>query len=194
MTVQPSMQHLPARLVAAYLEGVVSERERSEVEEHMTACPECRHELVEVGRLMAKRRRTRLYIPAAAVAVAAAFALALGVSVIGEAQQERPMAVRAPEPSEVGTITAIAPAAESILSAGDDIRFVWSAKANGGTYRLTVLDESGGPAWSTETGDTVAVLPAEAGLEKDRAYFWFVDALASDGRTATSRARSFSLR
>jgi len=72
--------------------------------------------------------------------------------------------------------------------AGDPagIRFTWSAGPEGSTFRFTLLDERGERVWSSETGDTTIVLPAEIEVTPGRSYYWYVDALAPDGRTLTA--------
>jgi hypothetical protein len=189
-------QHLLARLVAAYLERRLDAEERAAVEAHLATCEDCRREVLEVSRLILKRRRARQVLPVAGIAAAAVLALVAGVSLIGGPPETAASgAVRAPTlPPPARALTAVEPPQDTTLSVGEGIRFLWRAADPGSTYRLTVLDEAGGPVWSTRTSDTVAFLPAEAGPEEIGGYFWFVDALASDGSTLTSGTRRFSLR
>jgi len=57
-----------------------------------------------------------------------------------------------------------------------------------------LLGESGERLWSTETGDTIALLPDDVHLAAAASYFWYVDALTGDGTARTSGARRFSVR
>ena len=186
-------QHLRSRLVAAYVARRLDAEERAAAESHLAVCAECRREVIEVSGLLQRRRRTAQLLPVAGIAAAAVLTLLAGVSLIGGPETGSTGAVRAPVAPE-HALTAVMPAPNASLSTGDEILFVWSAADVGSTYRLTVLDETGGPVWSVETGDTVAVLPAHAGPGGPGTYFWFVDALASDGSTLTSGAQRFSLR
>jgi len=187
-------QHLRSRLVAAYIARRLDTEERAAAEAHLAVCEECRREVVEVSGLLLKRRRTAQLLPTAGIAAAAVLAMLAGVSLIGgPTTSGSTQAVRAPLPPAHALIP-VRPAPNDSLSAGEEILFVWSAAEVGSTYRLTVLDETGDPVWSAETSDTVAVLPARAGPDAPGTYFWFVDALASDGSTLTSGARRFSLR
>ena len=189
-------QHLQARFVAAYVESRLDADERAVAEEHLATCATCRREVVEVSRLLLKRRRASQLLPAVGIAAAAMLALVAGISLIGGPTGSDSMRdpVRAPSLTRSHALMVLEPAPDASLSIGADVRFVWNAAELGSTYRLVVLDESGGPVWATETSDTVAVLPASAGPERTGAYFWFVNALASDGSTLTSGARRFSLR
>jgi len=187
-------QHLQARLVAAYVERRLDDDERAVVEAHLATCAVCRREVVEVSRLLLKRRRASQFLPAAGIAAAALLALVAGVSLIGGPTKTGSEPTIRAHSSSVPALTAVEPAPDVSLSVGDEIRFVWSAADAGSTYRLTVVDESGEPVWSAETSDTVALLMAQAAPVRAGTYFWFVDALASDGSTLTSGARRFSLR
>jgi len=181
--------------VAAYVERRLDDEERAVAEAHLATCADCRREVVEVSRLLLKRRRASQLLPAAGIAAAAVIAFVAGVSLIGgPAKPDSVRPIRAPAESPAPVLTAVEPAPDVSLSVGNDIRFVWKASEAGSTYKLTVVDESGEPVWSAETSDTVTLLPAEDGPDRPGKYFWFVDALASDGSTLTSGARRFSLR
>lgn len=194
MVAELPKQHLQARLVAAYVESRLDDEERAAAEAHLATCADCRREVVEITRLLLKRRRASQHLPIAGIAAAAMLALVVGVSLIGGPREgESVRAIRAPSPPTTSALAVLEPAQDVALPVGHEIRFVWASKA-GSTYRLTVLDESGEPVWSAETSDTVALLPAQAGPESAGTYFWFVDAMASDGSTLTSGARRFSLR
>lgn len=188
-------KHLPAKLVAAYLEDHLDPEERDRVEGHLAACLECRREVVNVGRLLVKHRRVRIVAPAAGIAAAAMLALVIGVSLVQRPASDDFLApVRTPALPVNIPLQTVEPVSGSSLSAGEDIRFVWNQATAGATYRLTVIDDAGGPIWSTETGDTVVILPARLGLQPGSTYFWFVDALSHDGSAQTSGARHFTLR
>jgi len=187
-------QHLQSRLVAAYVARSLDSEDREAAEAHLAVCETCRREVVEVSGLLVKRRRTTQLLPAAGVAAAAVLAILAGASLIGGPTNiDSSGAVRGPLAPE-HALTPVKPAPDDSLPVGVEILFVWSAADIGSTYRLTVVDETGDPVWSAETSDTVVVLPGRAGPDGPGTYFWFVDALASDGSTLTSGARRFSLR
>lgn len=188
-------EHLPATTVAAYLQGKLDGTGRSTAEAHLASCAACRHEAVAVAQLMAARRRERIMGPALGVVAAAVLALAVGLP------KHRPNVqaavgdpVRAPAPAPAAAISTITPAPDTVLPAGGAVRFAWHAAPGGSRYRVMLLGETGELLWSTETGDTVAPLPHDVRLAPAGSYFWYVDALSTDGATRTSGARRFSLR
>jgi len=65
---------------------------------------------------------------------------------------------------------------------------------SGSRYLIRVTDERGAAVWSTETGDTSVILPAEIALLSGRQYYWYVDALGADGRSLTTGTHRFQLR
>lgn len=193
MAEQPT-QHLRSRLVAAYVAARLDAEERAAAEAHLALCEQCRREVVEVSRLLVKRRRAGQLLPAAGIAAAAMIAMVIGISLLGEpTTSDSTRAVRAPSQS-IRALTPVEPAPDVSLAVGDDILFVWRATEDGSTYRLTLTDETGDPVWSAETSDTMAFLPARAGPDRPGTYFWFIDALGSDGSTLTSGTRRFLLR
>lgn len=71
------------------------------------------------------------------------------------------------------------------------LRFVWRSAGPAATYRLTLTDPSGAPVWTSSAPDTAVVLAETVKLEGGRAYFWYVDALLPDGRSATTGVQQF---
>ena len=66
--------------------------------------------------------------------------------------------------------------------------FLWREVAPGAFYSLTVTDAHGDLIWSGSTSDTLLRLPADLEVEPSDRYFWFVEALLTDGTTATTDA------
>lgn len=197
MTPVDIARHLTAGTVASYLEDRLDAEVRSEVEVHLATCVDCRQEVVEVGRLLEKRRRTRLVVPAAGVAAAAIVALAVGLTIIGDrGQPDAGDAIRAPAGSGSPTvgISVVQPAPDQVLASDEAVRFIWNSSAPGSVFRVTLLDETGASLWSAESSDTVLALPSDVHLAPGARYFWFVDALGADGSAVTSGARRFSVR
>ena len=187
--------HLPAATVAAYLQGELDTGSRAEAETHLASCTACRHEVVAVGGLLATRRRRRMIAPALGLAAAAVLALAVGLPTLRRHDESgATVTVRAPVTPAAHALATITPAADTILPASHDLQFAWHAVPGGSTYRVMLLGESGERLWSTETGDTVALLPDDVRLAAAASYFWYVDALTGDGTARTSGARRFSVR
>jgi hypothetical protein len=190
--------HPESEEVAAYLDRTLALADRARVEAHLAECAECRQELVEVSRLLesapqgeAGRRRAPALAAAAAAAAAVAAVLLLRPAEIpvprGEVlRSDPPAAVEG-----VPTIPARAPA-EGAAVPGGGLAFAWGGAGDDALYRLTVSDEAGTAHWTGTTADTLLALPAGTTLEPGRAYFWRVDALLPDGRSATTRARRFT--
>jgi hypothetical protein len=122
--------------------------------------------------------------------VAAAAALAIWVGGTGRTPQTPPDDVRGPGAPSVLQIDAVRPADGSTLG---DLGFVWRAIANAVTYRVTITDTAGDEIWTQTTSDTILPRPAEAKLAPGHLYFWYVDALRSDGVSATSGVRRFRM-
>lgn len=192
----PASPHLDPDVIAGYVDGRLGSAERTGAEAHLAACHACRHELLAVRELVASYRpatpRLRAVIPLAA---AAALFLAVGLPMFaGRGERLLPgTPIRRPG-AEAAVVRAMSPSAGSSLAAGAPVAFVWGAAEPGSTYRLTLVDEAGVMVWSTETGDTTALLPGHIALTSGQTYFWYVDALRSDGRSLTSGAHSFSVR
>jgi len=73
------------------------------------------------------------------------------------------------------------------------VRFLWHSAGQNVQYRLTVTNQRGDIVWSFGTADTAAVLPASMRVQSGNPYFWYVDALLPDGRSATSRVQRFNV-
>lgn len=178
----PNTEHLDPEVVAAFAEGTLPEDEADAVRRHLAECPECRREIQEVARILAAvPTRPRRPVPTWAAAAAVAI-LALGIPLLrwgGGGTGGN--GLRAP-------VTEFETLGPGQVRAGDPggIRFTWSAGPAGSTFRITLLDEQGDRIWSSETGDTTVLLPAEVPVMPGGSYYWYVDALAPDGRTLTA--------
>lgn len=179
--------HPQDHVLAAFLDGELTESEHADVQEHLNRCEHCRATVsVAAGTLMdapRPRRLARWLAPVAAVA-----AVAVGVFVL----QETPVPVeRSDAPVDLPTVGVIAPA-DGMVSAGTPSMFIWKGVESGATYELTLTDASGEPVWSTQTTDTVAALPDDLELT-DGQYFWMVDALLARGREASTGVLGFRI-
>jgi hypothetical protein len=86
----------------------------------------------------------------------------------------------------------VAPTNDSTVST-DSIRFTWRSAGADVQYALAVTDLDGEPVFSESTSDTTLVLSVVGNLPLGRTYFWFVDALFTDGESATTGIHRFSI-
>ena len=181
--------HLTDELAAAWLDGELTAEERGPVADHLAECDHCREEMAELRQLLKPRKRSRrrlhLLVPAAAAAAAI-------IWVAGPMARDDAERIRGDSGAPEGTadvVQVIAPA-EGALDAGMS-RFVWHTAGADVQYTLTLTDEAGSVVWTTSTQDTVLALPPSVRLERNRRYFWYVDALLDGGETSTSGVRRF---
>lgn len=178
--------HLENGLVAAYLDGRLGPEERAKVEGHLADCPTCRREIVAVARLRrSATRRPRWMIAVPAVA-AAAVVLFLSWPGAREESVGRGPVVRGGGEEGVAAVAALAPAAGAVVPR-EALTFTWRPAGPETHYRLTVTDDQGNVVWTAATDDTT--LTARPLLVAARVYYWYVDALLPDGRSATSGAQ-----
>lgn len=188
--------HLSVRRAAAYLDRALSPEERASIEEHLADCEICRDEVVESARILEAvggSGRSRRWAVGAATAAAAVllgmFALETGLPGIGTPSRDQ-LRDAAPSSAEgVQRIEAIRPVPGGRTGPAD-LRFVWRAAGSDATYRLTVSRPDGEVVVAASTADTTFDA-AHSDLERGERYFWYVDALSRDGRTATTGVRSF---
>ena len=74
-----------------------------------------------------------------------------------------------------------------------DLELRWEPIAGQPLYRVTVTDRDGAPVWTHDTEEGAARIPATAGLRPGESYFWYVDAIREDGRSATTGVRRFTV-
>jgi hypothetical protein len=177
--------HLSAGQLAGFLDRTVATSERKAIKAHLAECDQCRHELIEVGRLARgpRQRRWIAWVPAG-VAAAAAVAFLL----LRSPGEPRSDTLRGTGPDGVSPIAAVAPALDAVITP-DSLVFVWHAAAPDAQYRVRLTDQLGNVVWSVSQAETTAVLPRSVVLEPNRSYFWYVDALFPDGHSGTTGAR-----
>lgn len=191
------VRHLEAETVAAYAEHRLAPAEQAQVEAHLAACASCREEVLEVGRILHAWRTPRWNGTPYWAAAAAVVLLMVGGASAWHRFRPDGRAVFPPDRSLLAPangLETLSPEADGSVAPGSGTRFVWSARGGGSTFRVTLLDERGELLWSTETGDTTAVMSSDVILEEGAAYFWYVDALGPDGRSVTSGPRRFVVR
>lgn len=188
--------HIRPHDLAAYLDGGASEGERALVEAHLSACSACCEELIEVRRLRAEsphRRRVGWYLAGAASAAAV-----LAILLVGQPWKEPtpgavlPSTQRAPSAAAPGVKTLSPGDGEGVGAEG--LVFSWRPAGAGPVlYNLVLTTEEGDSIWAATTRDTIVAPPEGDVLEPGRTYLWYVDALLSDGRPASSGVRHFRI-
>jgi hypothetical protein len=176
--------HLADGVIAAYVDRRLGSEERGAVASHLAECDACRAEVVEVARLVRGRRQPWI-LATAGLGVAAAV---LVITLVPRGGQPPDGPVLRNGPDGAATIVAISPA-DSLPLLPDSVRFVWRAAGMGASYRVTVMDVRGDVVWAGNTADTAVT--GDARFARGTAYFWYVDALLPDGRTATTGVRTF---
>lgn len=181
--------HLSAEDVAAYLDRRLTAAARDRVEAHLAWCKPCRDEVVELVRLRRPEpRRRRWYILAPAAAAAAALiVVTLGRSRPAEAPGGT---TRAATLEGIERFDVVRPVPNSTVSA-DAREFVWRSVGANATYRITITDPSGGLVWSGTIQDTAVTPSGDIALRPGQGYFWYVDALLPDGRSANTGVKEF---
>jgi len=170
-----------------------AEPDRTDFEAHLLTCATCREEvrlgMVVRAELGAPKRRGRSWWW---VGVGAAAAVLILFVARPPFRSNPDGTVKRGGTEGLPAVTAISPAAEAVLPA-EPVRFVWHSAGPNVQYRLTVTNQQGDVVWSFGTADTAAVLPASVRVQRSDPYFWYVDALLPDGRSATSRVQRFNV-
>jgi hypothetical protein len=181
-------------LIERYVSGRLrDEPDRMDLETHLLTCATCREEvrlaMVVRAELGAPRRRARSWWW---VGVGAAAAVLILFVARPPSRSNPDGTVERSGTEGLPVITAISPLAEAVTTE-QSVRFLWHSAGQDVQYRLTVTNQRGDIVWSFGTADTAAVLPASVRVQSGNPYFWYVDALLPDGRSATSRVRRFRM-
>jgi anti-sigma factor RsiW len=181
-------QHPDTEEIAAYLSGALPASSKSDLEAHLTRCRACRTEVASARRLLRKhgrRRRWSTAVPAGLAATIAAY-LIIGSLQHRARQETNPFREgRVLTPDAAPVVRLVAPT-ESDSVNPERVEFIWHRQGTDPLYRLTLTDPSGAIVWTGETSDTTLSLAKQPRLTPGRSYLWYVDALDSDGRSATS--------
>jgi hypothetical protein len=182
-----SLSHPSAEQMAAYLEGRLARAEHDAVVDHLCDCPACRLEARDARALHVGVRRTRrpLWITIASTLAAGLLFMIVPTlrSPPAPSTIERNTDTRIPADA-IPRIDVLAPGSEGELSARG-LKFQWRAESVDVEYSMSLQDSSGHIVWSATTADTTLTLPADVTV-RPGLYFWTVDALRADGRTATT--------
>lgn len=184
-------QHPNTEEMAAYLSGSLPGSSRGQFESHLAECRECRTEVTSARRLLRERRVRRRWSIALPVGLAAGIAayLLIGPLQKGGPKEENPVREgRVLTPDLAPVVRLVAPS-ESESVDPRRVVFTWRRQGVDPLYRLTITDPSGAVVWVHETADTVLTVPGASPLRAGQTYLWYLDALDSDGRSATSGIR-----
>jgi hypothetical protein len=192
--------------LAAYLDDRLEPEARREFEAHAVECDDCRAVVSDAAAALSsfepvRPRRRRLGAVPGAAAVAAAAVLLLVLLRPGAAPQPDEPVLRATAPSsaaeDAARFDAAGPGDDGNVDATrDELAFSWAALPEGTVYQVAVMNEQGVVAWSERTELQRLAMPAAAAgaLHADSLYFWRVEALLPDLRTAASPLHSFRIR
>jgi len=188
-------QHPSDERMAAYLDGRLSGTERDSFVDHLTDCPTCRSEVR--GARAANRwapgtsRMPRLAIFGALAAALVFTLVPLQRQFSRRFDPESGVERRTPTDA-IPRIDALAPTGDRAHNARD-LTFIWRAESRDAEYRLSLQDLAGRLVWSISTSDTTLALPSDLELSAG-SYFWTVDVLRADGRTATTGVQRLTVK
>jgi hypothetical protein len=191
MTSEPrsAEAHLEVGEVVGYLAGTLTPAERERAEFHLADCDDCTSEVVSARRLY-RANRAPVRRLAAVAAVAAAVA---GIALLGPGLAHRPppdaLPVRGAEPRPA--VTVVLPADRAVLRTSPD--FTWRAVPGATAYRILVSRPDGDSVWATITSDTTVRGPGDVSLAGPGLYYWYVDVLLDDARSAAGLVHEFRI-
>jgi len=191
-----SMNHVDTERLAAFLDHQLSPTAQEEIVAHFAECAACRREMTAMRQLLKGReRRTPWYVITPMLVALAASIAFLIVPRAGRVERESPSSIRSgaiPSIDQVQPITMMSPADDAVLDVRSAV-FVWRSVGAGATYRLTVLDSTGAPVWTTNREDTTVALPDSVRLTPG-AYYLPVAARLPDARSVKTGVRRFLAR
>jgi anti-sigma factor RsiW len=193
----PPPGHLPADVLAAYIDRSLTPPARAEVEAHVADCAQCRAELVSAKRLVAAAPRPTAPRRWSSVAVVGAAAAAVVIAFVSrQASAPREPQVRATSASSATSpvsLAVVTPRSEAVLTP-PGVRFVWRSADSVVEYTVAVMDADGRARWTTTTADTSVALPDSVLLAPGAAVHWYVDGLKADGRSVGTGRQRFTVR
>jgi hypothetical protein len=178
--------HLEPHQVAGYVAGTLSIADRRQVEGHLADCEPCTEEVAAVARLARPRGSPSRWLPAAAAAAAAIAAVTILVP--GRSGPVAPAETLRAGGSDAG-IAIVSPPEGSTL--GAESALVWRSVPRATSYRWTVTTEDGDSLAAGFTSDTTALMPAAVIEAQSGTRHWYVDALLSDGSSASTAIHEF---
>lgn len=187
------MPHLSADQLAGYIDHALEAGERATVESHLEICDVCRGDMLSARSIAQEhsppRRRHLAFYGIVGAAAAAALILVVGRSGPPESSSTPQMRDAPAPPAADRGIVPVRPASGDTLAA-DDVVLAWRQLEPEAEYRLTLSAPNGTILWSTETSDTTVTVP-DSVFRGPGTVFWYVDALRSTGRAATTGVSEF---
>lgn len=188
----PPPGHLPAEILAGYIDRSLPAGTRASVEAHIADCAACRAELVAAKRLAhsapsAPRGDRRIALLAAVAATILVVVLLRPATSL----EDRMRSERAPA-STTNALSVVTPP-NAVAVAATELEFVWRRDTSVVEYTLTVLDADGRTRWSVNTADTTAALPDSVALATGSTIYWYVDGLRGDGRSVGTGRQRFTV-
>jgi len=183
--------HVDDLELAAFVDGGLDPEARRRVEAHLLACDDCRGLVAAVGRLgsppVRSARRRLMLVAGLAAAAAVVLTLVSDPRTIDTSPRTRDVEAVGP----AGIRFAPEAPADGALVRADTVVFRWSKAGEEATYQLTLSSEAGAIVWTERTTATSLGLPSQVarGLEPGRLYYWSVDAVLPDLRSATTGPR-----
>ena len=181
--------HLEVGEVVGYLAGTLTSAERESMEFHLADCADCTSEVVSARRLYRANRAPVRRL----VAVAAAAAAVAGIALLGPDLATRgpagTMPIRGPEPRPA--VPVVLPADRAVLRTAPD--FTWRAVPGATAYRILVSRPDGDSVWATTTSDTTVRGPEDVSRAGPGLYYWYVDVLLDDARSAAGLVHEFRI-
>lgn len=176
--------HLDPNDLAAYVDGALDDAGRTRVDSHLADCGQCRTELIAVRRMVARAPRHRRWFALTMLAAAAAVVLLI----------VWPRGVERGAPGGPVVRDGDTPSAGVMLVAPDSVivlplSFAWHPVAKATTYRVNLTTLTGALIWSGATSDTGMRVPDSVSLATGVAYYYYVDALLTDGTSVSSGVR-----
>jgi hypothetical protein len=181
-------EHLHTVSLARYLGGAGTSEERARWEAHLSECPDCREELVEVRRILAtapgRRRVSLVPLAAAAAVLLLVWTGTIGREPVGDLTRD----------SEPPPSLAMAPRPRAPLGQVSRLDgLVWSTVPGVARYRVTLFTSEGQAAWQVTTTDTFVALPDTVHLAVAIPHYWQVKAETGYGRWVESELVAFIL-
>jgi hypothetical protein len=186
------LEHLSAENMAALVDRRLSVAARRIAEAHLADCHTCREEFVAVQRLVRSSRRLRRSLMIALPLGAAAALAFMWIRFDSVPQVTNPPSTLRGAPEGMIEIAAVSPLNGTQVRA-DSVALIWRDVGDGVRYQVNLSTSDGSQVFSEATPDTLLRVRVTDQRLHAGTYFWYVDALLADGRTATTGVQRFEV-